>query len=376
VLAHQSFEVLPGSLINGYDVVVCGACGFGFASGLPDADEFADYYARMSRYEPGATAYFTSPVDRARCESIVDLVNPTLDSRGVSVLDIGCSTGALLAAFKARGYTRVEGLDPSPACAAFASEAYGIEVRIGSTADMSRLPGGYGLVTFSHVLEHLLDPLDALRDAWQLLSEDGRVFVEVPDLEGFAGCARAPFQEFSIEHINYFSSVSLASLAGVAGLEPLFVARRQVPWLSDAPYPVVDAVFRKAPRTASALQDSVSEASLRSYIAKSERIEADVRARIRELADRGRPVLVWGIGTHTRHLLERGALAGLRVVAFVDSDPKYQGIDMRGVPVLAPTDVAKRDEPILVSSGTVHHEIARQIREELGVGNEIVLLYD
>ncbi len=32
-----------------------------------------------------------------------------------------------------------------------------------------------------------------------------------------AACARAPFQEFSVEHINYFSAVSLTSLAGAAG---------------------------------------------------------------------------------------------------------------------------------------------------------------
>jgi hypothetical protein len=49
---------------------------------------------------------------------------------------------------------------------------------------------------------------------------------------------------------------------------------------------------------------------------------------------------------------------------------------MRGVPGLAPRDVTTRAETILVSSGTVHHEIARQIREDLGLGNEIVLLYD
>ena len=49
---------------------------------------------------------------------------------------------------------------------------------------------------------------------------------------------------------------------------------------------------------------------------------------------------------------------------------------MRGVPVIAPEAVKQRSEPILVSSGTVHHEIARQIRDDLSLDNEVVLLYE
>ena len=67
---------------------------------------------------------------------------------------------------------------------------------------------------------------------------------------------------------------------------------------------------------------------------------------------------------------------GLAIAAYVDSEPKYQGAELRGVPVLAPGAIIDRDEPILVSSGTVHHEIAHQIREELGAANEIILLYE
>ena len=120
----------------------------------------------------------------------------------------------------------------------------------------------------------------------------------------------------------------------------------------------------------------MSEAALLAYIEESERIEAQVRKRIQELADQGRPVLVWGVGTHTRHLLRSGALDGLTIAAWVDSDLKLQGKEMRGVPVIAPEAVKQRPEPILVSSGTVHHEIARQIREDLRIDNEVVLLYE
>ena len=250
------------------------------------------------------------------------------------------------------------------------------DVRTGTAADVPRLPRRYGLVILSAVLEHLLDPLQTLRDAWTVVADGGLLFVEVPDVEGFASSARAPFQEFSVEHINYFSKLSLTNVMGVAGFERAIVERRQIPWLSDALPPVLHAVFRKGVGGVPPVKDGLTEAALLDYLEASERIEQAVRARIMELADRGRPVLVWGVGTHTRHLLKTGALDGLQIAAYVDSDPKYEGTEMRGVPVVAPADVTARDETILVSSGTVHHEIARQIREDLGAANEIVLLYD
>jgi SAM-dependent methyltransferase len=375
-VARQSFEALAGSLVDGYDVVCCRTCGFAFAAGLPDPHEFASYYSGMSKYEQEAISYLASPEDLERCESIVDLVDPLVDHRGIAVLDVGCSTGALLAAFKRRGYSDVEGLDPSPACAVLAFQAHGIDVRTGTAADVANLPRRYGLVILSAVLEHLLDPLQTLRDARHVLAEGGLLFVEVPDLEAFGASARAPYQEFSLEHINYFSGASLTSITAAAGFECVALERRRIPWMSNALAPAIDAVFRRARGVAAWVKDDVSEAALLAYVEVSERIEAGVRARIRELADRGRPVLVWGVGTHTRHLLKSGALDELEVAAWVDSDPKYVGSEMRGIQVLPPDAVRLRDETILVSTATVHHEIARQIREDLGLTNEVVLLYE
>jgi SAM-dependent methyltransferase len=347
-----------------------------YASGLPTPEEFSSYYTGMSKYESAISSYASSPEDQARCETIVDMVDAAVSDRAIAVLDIGCSTGALLAAFKQRGYADPEGLDPSPACATIAWETHGILVHTGTAADVATLPRRYGLVTLSAVLEHLLDPLQTLRGVRQVLDDDGLLFIEVPDVEGFSACARAPFQEFSVEHINYFSTASLTSLLGAIGFTRVVLERRRIPWRSDSLMPVVHAVFRKAPVAAPIARDAVSEAALLAYVEASEDIEAQVRRRIQDLTDTRRPVLVWGVGTHTRHLLRSGALDGLRIAAWVDSDPKLQGKQMRGLSIIAPESVKQRPEPILVSSGTVHHEIARQIREDLRVDNEVVLLYE
>lgn len=376
MLATQAFEALANSLMDGYDIVACQTCGFVYATGLPSADQFAGYYREMSKYEAESESYVASPEDQMRCDGIAEMVSEHTRSREGPVLDVGCATGTLLAAFKRGGYRDVEGIDPSMACAATAWRAYAITVHQGTAADIGSLPRRYGLVCFSAVLEHLLDPLGALRDAWLITANEGLAFVEVPDAESFSSGATAPFQEFSVEHVNYFSVVSLTNLMGLAGFEPVELRRIRIPWLSGAQAPAIHAVFRKVDAPIQWTRDQASEMAVREYVDRSRAIEVRVRDDIRRLADEGRPVLVWGVGTHTRHLLRTGAFDRLVVAAWIDSDPKYEGAVLRGVPILSPSALAGRSESILVSSGTVHHEIKRQIRDVLRLPNDIVLLYD
>ena len=104
-------------------------------------------------------------------------------------------------------------------------------------------------------------------------------------------------------------------------------------------------------------------------------IEDGARAELRQLAERGEPILIWGVGTLTLRLLETGALAGVPIAAFIDSNPKYQGRTLHGAPVIGPGAVRGRAEPILVASWTWQREIVEQIRTGLGLSNPLILLY-
>jgi hypothetical protein len=73
--------------------------------------------------------------------------------------------------------------------------------------------------------------------------------------------------------------------------------------------------------------------------------------------------------------LASGNLARANIAAFVDSNPKYQGKQLNGVPVLSPDALKARPEPILISSQVFEHEIVRQIREDLRLDNKVITLY-
>jgi hypothetical protein len=66
----------------------------------------------------------------------------------------------------------------------------------------------------------------------------------------------------------------------------------------------------------------------------------------------------------------------VRIRAYIESNARYHGRQLRGVPIIAPAELPSYPEPVLVSSFVYQREIVRQIREGLGCANEVILLYE
>jgi SAM-dependent methyltransferase len=384
-LFSQRFNgVGDGVLLAGYEVVACRRCGFCFADDLPEQSAFDAYYRDMSKYEGQHRGGGESEYQHRHYRAAAELVRQLLPDLNSQILDIGCASGGQLGALRQTGYRNVLGVDPSAVCAETALRLHGVRVRPGSLFDLPRDIPASDLVILGSVLEHIRDLPEALGRVRGLLAPGGVVYLEVPDATQFADSPDAPFQEFSIEHINYFSVASLANLLRAHGFSPLLSIRTATEQSPGVMAHEVKAAFRKGesiPPTARTngarfTPDRETEKRLKAYIADSRRTENRIRRAIRDLVASGRPVIVWGVGTHTQRLLATGGLATARIAAFADSNVKYQGRQMRGIPVVAPAELKGRAEPILISSRVFQEEIRRQAREDLGLNNELITLYE
>ena len=112
------------------------------------------------------------------------------------------------------------------------------------------------------------------------------------------------------------------------------------------------------------------------YLAQCAADDGRLRAAIDAVVDGGRPILVWGVGTHTSRLMATSRLADADIVAFIESNSRYHGKTLHGRPILAPEALKHHDEPVLISSRVFEKEIAEQIRQDLGCSNELILLYN
>lgn len=146
--------------------------------------------------------------------------------------DVGCAYGALTWGLLALGVTST------------GSEANREEVRAGNAycrgalsdkplaAALAELDYEIDLFTALHVLEHLPDPLAALRDMRARLSRDGVVYICVPNghsLQAMLGGRRKdPCYNFP-GHLQYFTPKSLLAMLHAADLQPVELTTRALP---------------------------------------------------------------------------------------------------------------------------------------------------
>ena len=376
VLYEQRFEnFAAGSITNSYDVVACRRCGMCYASGLPDQTRFFDYYGQSSKYDLAAEGAELSRFDSERQRGEAQFIAAHVGDRAGPVLDIGTATGALLVALRDLGFTSVHGVEPSAEAARNARETHGLDVIVGDARAARSWGPIFSLVSFVAVLEHLIDPGAALREATDLLTEGGLLYLVVPDAATFRKNVDAPYQEFSVEHINYFTSLSLKNMIATVGLEVIVEQATVVHQSQDADSLAIEVLCRRSHRPPDIQIDSNGVDDLRAYVELSAQKEAGVLARIAKLAEDQNAIYIWGTGTNALHLLAVSRLSECNIVGFLDSNPHYTGKQLAGRLVSAPQDVERLEAQILVASAVSQTAISAAARDRFGPEVPLILLY-
>jgi SAM-dependent methyltransferase len=376
LLVKRRFAKLSDALIDGYNVVSCDRCGFCFADDLPGQDEFDTYYQRQSKYEFDNRGHVPSEYDTRRFPFAAGIVSEWLPNRKARILDIGCANGGFLGELLKRGYLNLVGVDPSPACARNARESYGLEV---VTAPISQIPstmGKFDLVSFGSVLEHVVDLAGTIERTKKLLAPQGAIYVEVPDMTKCSLLNDAPFQEFSVEHINFYGPISLGNLFAGHGFGPIGLRQTEIEQVPGLTVYEIKAMFRSGGPAGSGRQfDFETRPELERYIALAQGKMSRVNQVIDSLVAKQTPIVIWGVGTHTQSLLATTNLKQAKIAAFVDSNTRYVGQSINDIPVLSTDALKSSPHEILVSSQQFQTEISNQIRNTLGLPNNIITLY-
>ena len=103
----------------------------------------------------------------------------------------------------------------------------------------------------------------------RVLAPRGRVFAEVPDGSRLAGGPDAPYQEFSNEHINFFSTVSLSNLFRANGFRVVKTGEAARQQCENTICNVAWGVYEAAESPQPLEPDRATEPGLRRYIEES-----------------------------------------------------------------------------------------------------------
>ena len=98
------------------------------------------------------------------------------------LLDVGCGAGVFGQTVKQTREVEVWGVEPVPSAAVKASARLD-HVVVGSFCSQTGLPeGAFDCIVFNDVLEHMLEPEQALRYAKSLLSDNGCIVASIPNI--------------------------------------------------------------------------------------------------------------------------------------------------------------------------------------------------
>ncbi len=152
------------------------------------------------------------------------------------LLDFGCGGGAFLERMHRLGW-QVVGLDFSSDIIEQIRAKLRLRAFVGTLPHPELASERFEAVTMWHSLEHVHQPLETLRQAWNVLAPGGKLVVGVPNVDstprrwfGPAWCCwRLP------HHLTHFTAATLRAMVERAGFQTQSVLMRgQAGWLRES----------------------------------------------------------------------------------------------------------------------------------------------
>ncbi len=127
----------------------------------------------------GIMAWLLSGLPSVRRTAILTVLGLPTTRKG-SLLDVGCGNGQFITRMRSFGW-KVSGIDPDPAAVSY-GQSQGLNIQTGTIADLPETEC-YDVITLSHVVEHVADPVDLLREcAKRLRAGVGRLIITTPNI--------------------------------------------------------------------------------------------------------------------------------------------------------------------------------------------------
>ena len=248
----------------------------------------------------------------ARVDAIAAGVIGLLPGRGGAVvLDVGTGNGDFVRSLRAaRPGTAVDALEAS---ARYRDDLVSSGAVRRFFLDRAGVTGPYDAISALHVLEHVPEPSVFLADLADLLSDDGFIWVQVPNV------AVATNDLLVLDHCSHFTARTLADAVERSGLVAVVLEE-------SAGGRELSAVLRRD-GSPSAVPVAASEASLPAMYD----VLRDFRSRVHSPAA---DPWVFGVGNMGAWVAaEREG----RIAGFVDEDPVKWGRSFHGHSIVAPS---------------------------------------
>jgi SAM-dependent methyltransferase len=194
---------------------LCAGCGHVFLDPPPAEAQLRLMYDHYTFHSPLKLERGYASAERLAFEAVM---LPRLPPGPLDILEIGCSEGLLLAALRGRGH-RVVGCEPGP-LGRHGREVLGLDIRPVFFAEAGFPDSSYDIVIHRHLIEHVPDGVEFVRQVARVLRPGGRLVMETPSYRAWLASGR--LTALMPEHVMCYSRPSLVRVLAAAGFVVTF----------------------------------------------------------------------------------------------------------------------------------------------------------
>ncbi|MFH1537735.1 MAG: class I SAM-dependent methyltransferase [bacterium] len=210
-------------------IVKCKTCTLVYLDPAPTRKSLSAFYGSVyltPEYRKLDGARYTDPRQEIAAsfqtmEQHVDLIKEYKVPSG-RMLDIGCSYGAFLIEATSRGWS-TEGIEPFEEGVEFCRGNLGLKVIQGEIPDADLPSESYDVITMWEIIEHLPEPVAAMKKANELAKLKGVLFITSPSADSPAArLLRERWIGLKLPtHLQFFNYSTLARLLVATGWSPV-----------------------------------------------------------------------------------------------------------------------------------------------------------
>ena len=341
------------SLLEEFNVVICEECHMAYADRIPEQERIDAYYRNFSKYETNTSSSEWNDYDQI----VIDNVSMHLPDTSSKIVDIGCGKGKILKELKLRGYSDLVGVELSDLnCSGI--RASGIRAINKSLFELvlGDFPDKSDCVILMAVLEHIADLHSSIKIISGLLRDSGFFIVTVPNLGYFMNDIQYPFEEISMEHINYFDDYTLELLMRLHGFKQ------------------IDSIICDGTITAIFIKTAVSKSPMLNYVSECKHVLSQTINMIDHYYKTQKPIALYGVGTLCQYLLANTLLSECNIIQIVDGNRNYQGRSIGTRRISPPASLSKdscKQADIIVVSYRYNDEIIEEIKN-MRLSNKVI----
>ena len=218
-----------------FNIVQCTSCSFKFTNPRPAENKLGNYYKSEdyishSNTKKGNINFLYQCVRNYTLLKKLQLISKFFKTG--NILDIGCGTGEFLNICK-KAKWNVLGIEPDEDARKMAIENYKLDVK--EESELNNLPDeSFEIITMWHVLEHVAQLNERIKEIKKLLKNNGIIIIAVPNCNSLdAKIYQNNWAAYDVpRHLYHFTPKDIEKLALKHGLKNI----RILPMVFDSFY--------------------------------------------------------------------------------------------------------------------------------------------